>query len=101
MSITKIIMTINADDLLNETDGINVPESASAYSTAVEAAIMAEYPDAEIEINLRNGVSGHRPSTMATSDDDINGWQECDFATDHADRIAAKVWEKFDWIVEL
>jgi len=95
----KIKFGFLADDLLNEWDGYDYDATVAAYAAAVDAALKAAYPDAEIEIAYESG-SGATPAPLKTAVDADGYWD-----TDHneipwVENIAARVYESFDWLRE-
>jgi len=92
----KIKFGFLADDLLNEWDGYDYDATAAAYAAAVEEALKAAYPDAEIEIAYESGISGATPTPLKTAVDGYTGHDEVPWV----EEIATRVYASFEWLRE-
>lgn len=102
MAIKHIRYGFLADDLLDDWGSYDYDASVAAYANTVETALREAYPEAGVEVDWQEGISGAMPASLQTAvEDDEGGYLD----TDHPEipwieDIAAQVYESFEWLVE-
>lgn len=90
------------DNLFAEDDPtVNQMASVNKYAAMIEAAIKAEYPGAEVEVEYQIA-GGVLPYPLRTQVHFANGDIEDDPTNEHVnwiDDTAAKIWQDWQWIV--
>ena len=101
-TVTRILWHLNVPDLFNrweEDDLANVDQGASGnrYVDQVNAALRAEYPDAEIVCEIDRNATGYCPERTVECGEDEAPEVEVDYVQDTIGRVYADQ----EWIVKL
>ena len=101
-TVTRIVWHLNVPDLFNrweEDDLANVDQGASGnrYVDQVNAALRAEYPDAEIVCEIDRNATGYSPDPTVECGEDEAPSVEVDYVQDTIGRVYADQ----KWIVKL
>lgn len=101
-TVTRIVWHLNTPDLFErweEDDIANVDQGASGnrYVDQVNAALWAEYPDAEIVCQIDRNATGYCPEPTVECGEDEAPEVEVDYVQDTIGRIYADQ----EWIVKL
>lgn len=103
-NITKIFYGFLSGNILSGVSGeYNEKQSAENYAEAVRKALTEAYPGVEIEVDYQNA-EGSLPSPLTPrvyfADGDVQSSGDRG-EIETAEEIASKVWESFDWAVEV
>ncbi len=89
----------HGEDLFADTDGVDVDESITKYAEMLTAAIEAQYPGAEVEVDYDKGVTGVRPHNLKTRVFPPGDVPNDEDEESMIDDIAGRIFEEFEWLV--
>lgn len=77
-------------------------DSAEKYASLIEAAIKADYPEAEIEVLYQSGATGELPHALQTrvNDIDVAGSGNEALDAERIDDIVGKIYAEYEWCVK-